>query len=81
MRRYVTSMPSIGRVFNSMWDNMERDIRTSSAPENGRYITYETTEVHWQRESNENGDVIYRRLTQDEVEANKTNDAEKEGNK
>ena len=71
--RYVTSMPAISRAFNSMWDNIEHDVKVASQPEDGHYITYETTEVHWQRETNENGDIIYRRLTSDEVSAMESN--------
>ncbi len=62
------------------WDEFERDIRLASAPEAGHYVTYETKAVHWNREVNENGDIIYRRMSADEVEALKSNQ-EVEGNK
>jgi len=62
------------------WDEFERDIRLASAPEAGHYVTYETKAVHWNREINENGDIIYRRMSADEVEAMKSN-MEVEGNK
>jgi len=65
---------------NRYWDEWERDIKLASAPEAGHFVTYETKAVHWNREVNENGDIIYRRMSPDEVDALKSN-MEAEGNK
>ena len=71
----------MSRPFNLMsrvFDDFERDYHRALQPEDGHYITWDLVPTHWQIETNENGDVIHRRLTEDEVEAMKTHD--KEGN-
>ena len=75
--RHIRSMAD---HFVSMWDSMEDDIRLSCAPESGHFVTYETKAVHWNREVTEKGDIIYRRMTPDEVSVWESND-EVEGNK
>ena len=62
------------------WDEWERDIRLASAPESGHFVSYETKAVHWNREVTEKGDIIYRRMSPDEVSVWKSND-DAEGNK
>jgi hypothetical protein len=80
--RYVTTMPSISRAFNSIWDNLERDVRIASQPEDGYFLTQEIVTIHWMRETNENGDILCRRMTADEVAARESNEkVDKEGNK
>lgn len=64
------------RYLREALDEFERDARVACQPENGIYVTYEMTSTHWQIETNENGDVIHRRLSIDEVEALKTHSRE-----
>ena len=63
--------------FDRLWNEMEDYITTACKPEDGHMITYEP--VHWMRETTEHGDVIYRRMSRDEVEVMNANDGE--GNK
>jgi hypothetical protein len=63
----------------NVWDEWARDARLATAPEDGHYVTHEMVTIHWMKETNENGDIIYRRMSDDEVEVMKAND--KEGNK
>ena len=61
------------------WDSWANDIRSAMGPADGHYITQELVTVHWMRETNERGDIIYRKMSADEVEVMEANDAE--GNK
>ena len=61
------------------WDNWAQDIHAAMGPADGHYVTHEMVTVHWMRETNEAGDIIYRKMSADEVEVMKAND--KEGNK
>jgi hypothetical protein len=63
----------------SMFDDLASNIREAVGPADGHYVTHEMVTVHWMRETTEKGDIIYRRMTDDEVEVLKSND--KEGNK
>lgn len=74
LRRMTHPFSMMSRVI----DDFERDYRRALQPEDGYYVTYEMKPIHWQIETNENGDVIHRRLTEDEVEAMQTHD--KDGN-
>jgi hypothetical protein len=56
-----------------MFDRWEDNIRLASQPEDGIYTVYEMNPVTYQIETNENGDIIHRRLSDSEIEAIKTN--------
>lgn len=82
-RSFVLSSPMdiLTRPMNSIvnyFDDFERDARTAMQPADGMYVTYETKKVYWKRETLDNGDVIHRRLTPEEVEAERSHS--KEGN-
>jgi hypothetical protein len=68
----------------SRWANIPtlggvaREMRAACEPEDGHYITHEMVTIHWMKESNENGDIIYRRMTSDEVTAMESNNEVKE---
>lgn len=60
----------VTRPFNLMsrvLDDFERDYRRALEPEDGHYVTWDLVPTHWQIETNENGDVIHRRLSEEEV--------------
>jgi len=63
-------------VVDGFFDNLERDVKIASGPADGIVTRYEMVAKHYKREVNENGDVIFRLLTDDEVKALETNKAE-----
>jgi len=63
-------------VVDNLFDNLERDIKIANGPEDGIVTRYEMIAKHYKREVNENGDVIFRLLTDDEVKALETNKQE-----
>ena len=63
-------------MVDGFFDRMERDIRVACQPEDGVYTVYEMKPVTYKIETNDNGDVIHRRLSADEVKAIETNKAE-----
>ena len=74
-----SGMTSPLAAVDNWFDNLERDARIASAPENGIVTRYELVAKNYQREVNEQGDVIYRLLTDDEMkvlQSNKEVDAE-----
>jgi len=63
-------------VVDNLFDNLERDIKIANGPEDGIMTRYEMIAKHYKREVNENGDVIFRLLTDDEVKVLETNKQE-----
>ena len=63
-------------MVDGFFDRMERDIKVACQPEDGVYTVYEMKPVTYKIETNDNGDVIHRRLSADEVKAIETNKAE-----
>ena len=63
-------------VVDGFFDNLERDIKVANGPADGIVTRYEMVAKTYKREVNENGDVIFRLLTDDEVKALETNKAE-----
>ena len=64
------------QMVDGFFDRMERDIKVACQPEDGVYSVYEMKPVTYKIETNDNGDVIHRRLSADEVKAIETNKAE-----
>jgi len=64
------------QVVDSWFDNLERDMKIANGPSDGIVTRYEMVAKTYKREVNENGDVIFRLLTDDEVKALETNKAE-----
>ena len=63
-------------VVDNWFDNLERDVKVANGPSDGIVTRYEMVAKTYKREVNENGDVIFRLLTDDEVKALETNKAE-----
>lgn len=63
-------------MVDNIFDRLERNINIACQPEDGIYTVYEMKPVTYKIETNENGDVIHRRLTEDEVKAIETNKEE-----
>ena len=63
-------------VVDNWFDNLERDIKIANGPSDGIVTRYEMVAKTYKREVNENGDVIFRLLTDDEVKALEANKAE-----
>jgi hypothetical protein len=51
-----------------MFDRLETNVNVSHAPESGRYTVYELKPVTYEVEVNDRGDVIHRRLSEEELE-------------
>ena len=64
------------QVVDSWFDNLERDVKIANGPEDGIVTRYEMVAKHYKREVNDNGDVIFRLLTEDEMKAIETNKQE-----
>ena len=64
------------QVVDTWFDNLERDVKIANGPSDGIVTRYEMVAKTYKREVNENGDVIFRLLTDDEVKALETNKAE-----
>mgnify|MGYP000843578321 FL=1 len=71
-----SGMSSPLAMVDGFFDRMERDIKVACQPENGVYTVYEMKPVTYQIETNDRGDVIHRRLSEDEVKALQTNKEE-----
>ena len=72
----VAGMSSPLAMVDGFFDRIEKDVRVACQPENGVYTVYEMKPVTYQIETNDNGDVIHRRLSEDEVKALETNKQE-----
>ena len=71
----MSGMPSPLAAVDGFFDRLEHDIKVACQPEDGIYTVYEMKPVTYKIETNDNGDVIHRRLSEKEVkelEANKT---------
>ncbi len=64
------------QVVDNWFDNLERDVKVANGPADGIVTRYEMVAKTYKREVNENGDVIFRLLTDDEVKALETNKQE-----
>ncbi len=64
------------QVVDTWFDNLERDVKVANGPADGIVTRYEMVAKTYKREVNENGDVIFRLLTDDEVKALETNKQE-----
>jgi len=71
-----SGMSSPLQVVDTWFDNLERDVNIAKGPADGIVTKYEMIAKTYKREVNENGDVIFRLLTDDEVKALETNQAE-----
>ena len=65
-------------MVDNIFDRLERNVNIACQPEDGIYTVYEMKPVTYKIETNENGDVIHRRLTEDEVKALKANQEEEQ---
>ena len=74
----VAGMSSPLAMVDGFFDRIERDVKVACQPENGVYTVYEMKPVTYQIETNDNGDVIHRRLSEDEIKALETNKQEDE---
>ena len=72
----LSGMPNPLAMVDGFFDGVEKDIKVACQPENGVYTVYEMKPVTYQIETNERGDVIHRRLSDDEVKAFETNKKE-----
>lgn len=72
----VAGMSSPLAMVDGFFDRMENEIKVACRPEDGVYTVYELKPVTYQIETNERGDVIHRRLSEDEVKALETNKGE-----
>ncbi len=69
----------------SRWSNLPtlgdvaREMKAACEPADGHYVTHEMVTIHWMKETNPNGDIIYRRMSDSEVAALETNE-EVDGN-
>lgn len=64
----LSGMSSPLQVVDSWFDRLEQDTRVACQPEDGIYTVYEMRPVTYQVETNDNGDIIHRRLSAEEVE-------------
>ena len=71
-----SGMSSPLQVVDTWFDNLERDVKIANGPADGIVTRYEMVAKTYRREVNENGDVIFRLLTDDEVKALETNKQE-----
>ena len=71
-----SGMSSPLAVVDNWFDNLERDVKIANGPADGIVTRYEMVAKTYKREVNENGDVIFRLLTDDEVKALETNKQE-----
>jgi len=82
----LTTSRSLGNMIERMsqmqewFSNFESDAKVACQPEDGIYTVYEMKPVSYQIETNGSGDIIHRRLSEEEVEIIKSN-KEVEGNK
>ena len=82
----LTTSRSLGNMIERMsqmqewFSNFESDAKVACQPEDGIYTVYEMKPVSYQIEINGSGDIIHRRLSEEEVEIIKSN-KEVEGNK
>ena len=71
-----SGMSSPLQVVDTWFDNLERDVKIANGPADGIVTRYEMVAKTYKREVNDNGDVIFRLLTDDEVKALETNKQE-----
>ena len=71
-----SGMSSPLAVVDNWFDNLERDVKIANGPADGIVTRYEMVAKTYRREVNDNGDVIFRLLTDDEVKALGTNKEE-----
>ena len=71
-----SGMSSPLAVVDNWFDNLERDVKIANGPADGIVTRYEMVAKTYRREVNDNGDVIFRLLTDDEVKALETNKEE-----
>ena len=69
----LSGMSSPLQAVDSWFDRLERDTRVACQPEDGIYTVYEMRPVTYQVETNDNGDIIHRRLSAEEVEVLNSN--------
>ena len=69
----LSGMSSPLQAVDRWFDRLEGDIKVACQPEDGIYTVYEMTPVTYQIEENGNGDIIHRRLSDEEVAEIKEN--------
>jgi hypothetical protein len=72
-RFFDLMFPQGTKSVDGFFDRFEKEVKIACQPENGIYTVYEMTPVTYQIEVNENGDIIHRRLSTEEVEIIKSN--------
>lgn len=73
-----SGMPSPLAMVDDIFDRLEKNVNVACQPEDGIYTVYEMKPVTYKIETNDNGDVIHRRLSEDEVKELKTNKTEEQ---
>lgn len=67
-RFFDLMFPQGTKSVDGFFERFERDVKIACQPENGIYTVYEMTPVTYQVEVNGSGDIIHKRLTDEEVE-------------
>ena len=68
-RFFDLMFPQGTKSVDGWFDRLERDVKIACQPEDGIYTVYEMKPVTYKIETNDNGDVIHKRLSDAEVEA------------
>ena len=68
-RFFDLMFPQGTKSVDGWFDRLERDVKIACQPEDGIYTVYEMKPVTYRIETNDNGDVIHKRLSDEEVEA------------
>lgn len=66
-RFFDLMFPQGTKSVDGFFERFERDVKIACQPENGIYTVYEMNPVTYQIEVNESGDIIHRRLSEEEV--------------
>lgn len=72
-RFFDLMFPQGTKSVDGWFNRFEQDIKIACKPEDGIYTVYELTPVTYQIEVNGSGDVIHRRLSEEEIEIIKSN--------
>ncbi len=67
-RLFDLMFPQGTKSVDGWFDRLERDVKIACQPEDGIYTVYEMKPVTYRIETNDNGDVIHKRLSESEVE-------------
>jgi len=67
-RFFDLMFPQGTKSVDGWFDRLERDVKIACQPEDGIYTVYEMKPVTYRIETNDNGDVIHKRLSDEEIE-------------